>query len=467
MSMVLQRICCFWCRRITATATLFVFCITILLPASPAWSQRTTIIRDAEIESNIQKLAAPLLRAAGLSPDSVRIHLVQSDQLNAFVAGGLQIFLYTGLLQRVETPNQLKGVLAHEIGHIEGGHLARAREELEGASATAILAAILGAAAAIASGDGRIGGAVMATGQQMALRNFLRYSRTQESSADQAAVRLLDATEQSALGLDEFLTVLGNQEVLPPSQQDPYMRTHPFSRDRVAALQRHLERSSYTDARDSQAELARHARMQAKLSGFLDPTSRVLAKYPESDQSLTALYARAVAYHRRGDFTAADRAIGELLKMRPDDPYFHELKGQILYERGDTDGAINAYRTAVGLSEKEPLIVFAYAQAVAAKADRAQLAELVPLMERALDREPENGSGWRTLGIVYGKIGEMGEASLALAESEWLYGNADRAALQAHRAQSDLKRGSSEWLRAEDLRLAAERAMREEAEGRR
>ncbi len=442
---------------------LIVFGVVSLAQAGQAWSQRGSLIRDAEIESIIRKLAAPLLQASGLPANGVRIHLVRDDSLNAFVAGGLQMFIYTGLLQRSETPNQLSGVLAHEIGHIEGGHLARTRDELRGASTTAILAAILGVAAAVASGDARVGTAVAATGQDVALKNFLRYSRSQESSADQAAVRLLEATEQSAKGLDEFLRVLGDQEVLPESQQDPYMRSHPLSRDRTDALERHLQRSPYSNQLDSPAALALHARMRAKLAGFLDPTARVLRAYPESDRSLPALYARAVAYHRQGNVAAGNVALDALLVMQPDDPYFHELKGQILFERGDAANAVPAYRLAVERSGGEPLIVFAYAQAVANIGQPGEIKALIPLLEKALAREPDNGSGWRLLGTIYGKAGQMGEASLALAESEWLFGNAKLAALQAHRAQTEFKRGTPGWLRAEDLRLAAERIMRARA----
>ena len=408
-------------------------------------------------------MAAPLLRASGLPVNSVRIHLVRENQLNAFVAGGLQIFIYTGLLQRAETPNQLIGVLAHEIGHIQGGHLARTREELRGASAATILATILGAAAAVAAGDGRVGAAVAAVGQDAALRNFLRYSRTQESAADQAAVRILESTGQSARGLSEFLAILGGQEVLPEAHQDPYLRTHPFSRDRTDALQRHLQQSRYTYALDEARVIERHERMRAKLAGFLDPSGRVMARYPDADTSIPANYARAVAYHRQGQRDAADRALANLIAARPDDPYFAELKGQILLERGDNAGAAAAYRRAVDLSDQHPLIVFEYARSVVAQGPVSSIGEVVPLLERALAREPDNGSGWRLLGTAYGKRGQMGEASLALAESEWLFGNAELTAIQANRAQLELKRGSPSWLRAEDLRLAAERIMRERA----
>ena len=451
---------CPWLRAALAWA--FIGIVTVA-QTEQSWAQRGTLIRDAEIEAIIRGQATPLLRASGLNANSVRIHLVRNNNLNAFVAGGLQIFIYTGLLQRAETPNQVTGVLAHEIGHIEGGHLARTRDELRGASATAILSTILGVAAAVAAGDARIGAAVAAGGREAALRNYLQYSRSHESSADQAAARLLDATGQSTIGLVEFLEVLGNQEVLPPSQQDPYMRTHPFSRDRVSALRNHMNRSRYTNVPDSPEALAQHRRMQAKLAGFLDPTSRVMAAYPESDQSLEALYARAVAFHRRGDPVSADAELGKLLERYPRDAYFHELDGQIRFERGDSAGSIAAYAKAVELSRRQPLIVMAYARAVVEAGDPAKVRTVIPMLERALDAESDSGGGWRLLGTAYGKVGERGEASLALAESEWRFGNPDLAALQAHRAQQEFRKGTPGWLRAEDLKLASERLMRARA----
>ncbi len=442
-----------------------LFCMAVWLavaiPATNAWSQGGALIRDAEIESTIRNLSAPLLRAAGLPPGDVRIHIVRNDSLNAFVAGGLQIFIYTGLLQRTETPNQLAGVIAHEIGHISGGHLARTREELRGASAASILAAVLGVAAAVASGDARVGSAVIMGGQSAVQRNILKYSRTQESAADQAALQLLDATGQSATGLSEFLDIIGDQELLLSSQQAPYLRTHPFSRDRVEAIEGHLAQSPYTD-KEAAAEVQKaHARMRAKISGFLDPTGRVLRKYPESDTSLPAVYARAVAYHRDGNFSATDAAISRLLEMSPDDPYFHELKGQLLFERADNAGAIAAYRKAVTESGAEPLIVFGYARAVIAAPSSGLLDDAIERLESALVREPDNGTGWRLLGTAYGKQGDLGQAALALAESEWHFGNPELTVRQARRAQSKLTRGSPEWLRAEDLRLAAERRLME------
>ncbi len=434
-------------------------CLVAVLTSEPAFSARTKLIRDAEIESTIRNLATPLLKAAGLAPNDVRIHLVKNDGLNAFVAGGMRIFFYTGLLQNTKSPNELAGVLAHEIGHISGGHLARTRDELRGATATTVLAAVLGVAAAVVSGDGAVGAAVALGGQSAAQRNLLKYSRTQESAADQAALNLLDATGQSARGLQSFMRLIGSQELLLSSQQDPYLRTHPFSRDRVQAIERHLSRSRYTDTPDTAEALRAHRRMIAKLDGFLSPVSRVLAKYPETDTSLSAAYARAVAYHRRGEFERSDREADSLVARAPDDAYFWELLGQVKMERGQIGEAVIAYEKALALSNRQPLITIAYAHAVIQSGDAARLDGVVPILKDAVLRDGQTSSGWRLLATAYGKQGRLGLAALALAEAEWRIGRPKRALQQALRAQQELKKGSGDWLRAEDLRLAAQRVL--------
>jgi predicted Zn-dependent protease len=449
------------CSRAATVAVCFT--VMLLAQTSNAWSQHGGIIRDAEIEATIRNLATPMLQAAGLPPKDVRIHLVNNNSINAFVAGGLQIFIYTGLLTKAETPNQIAGVLAHEIGHISGGHLARSRDALRGATATTILATVLGVAAAVVTGDGRALGAVAAGGQSVVQRKLLKYSRGQEAAADQAGLQFLEATGQSANGFSDFLTILGGQELLQTRQQDPYLRTHPFSRDRVASLQTHLQRSRYTRQPDSQAALVAHERMLAKLAGFLSPVGRVLRRYPTADQSVPAIYARAVAYHRRQDFGRADEELSKLLAILPGDPYFHELKGQLLLERGDLPASVLAYEKALTASSDEPQLVVGYARAVLQGTDGARINDAVKRLQQAVVREPDSGTGWRLLGTGYGRQGKLGKAALALAESEWRFGRLDRVIQQSLRAQSKLKKGSPDWLRAEDLQLAAQRAAQNRA----
>ncbi|MFQ5958858.1 MAG: M48 family metallopeptidase, partial [Alphaproteobacteria bacterium] len=256
--------------------------IAVMTLGAPAEGARISFIRDAEIENTIRTYATPLFTAAGFDADQVRVLIVNDSRLNAFVAGGMNLFLNTGLLLASESPEQVIGVIAHETGHIAGGHLARTQDALRGASAAAILAYVLGAAA-IAAGSAEGGAAVIAGGQSIAQQTFLQYSRSQEQAADQFAVSVLDATGQSAEGLLQFLEILGDQEVLLTSSQDPYLRTHPLTRDRIGFLRHHVQISPFSGRAPPPAFVEAFARMQAKLRGFLDPPERTLARYPASD----------------------------------------------------------------------------------------------------------------------------------------------------------------------------------------
>ncbi len=422
-----------------------------------ASAERLSLVRDAEIEGIIRDYAAPLFEVAGLSPDAVRIHLVNDRRLNAFVANGQHLFLNTGLLQRSEHPGQLIGVIAHETGHIAGGHLVRTRDEMSNAALQALIGSLLGAAAAVASGEGGLGAAIATGGQEMARRTFLQYSRAQESAADHAALRFLDATGQSSRGLSEFLEILADQELLSATMQDPYLRTHPITQERVETVRQHLLHSPHADAKMPEEFLERHARMRAKLDGFLSPPAATLAKYPTDARDIAARYARAIAYYRQPNLEAALPLIDALIAERPDDPYFHELRGQMLFENGRVAEAIPSYQRAVELLPGSALLRQELARAAIETQDPQQVKAAIIHLEEVVRLEPGNSGAWRLLGIAYGRDGQMGEASLALAESALLRGAKDEARIQAERAQRSLQRGSASWLRADDIKRAAAR----------
>jgi len=435
------------------------------LASSPAVAQGgISLIRDAEIERTIQSYATPLFAAAGLDPGSVQVYLVNDRRLNAFVAGGQRLFLNTGLIARAQTPNQLIGVIAHETGHIAGGHLARLQDALGQASVTAIVATLLGLAAAAAAGDGRAAGAAILGGLQVAERTLLKYNRVQESAADQAALTYLDRTGQSAAGMRQFFDHLADQELLAAIRQDPYMRTHPLTRERMDAVEAHIARSPHSAARDPPALQARHDRMIAKIKGFLEPPGKTLATYPESDRSIPARYARAVAYYRIPDLKRALVAVDELIAEAPDDPYFLELKGQILFENGRLAEALVPYRKAHQIAPYEPLIALSLAQVMVEANDPAQLGEARGLLTGILRREPRNPTVWRLLAIVHGRDGDIGQAALALAEYGSARGDWKSARQQADRAMQILPRGSEAWLRAEDLKREGDRERERERE---
>ena len=442
-----------------------LLCVLLLL-FGPLLPQRAAaaplqLIRDAEIENTIRIYATPLFQAAGLSPQGIRLYLVNDRALNAFVAGGLNMFINTGLLIETKDPGEVIGVIAHETGHIAGGHLARSGAALEQTYATLIATYLLSLGAALATGESAAGAAVLSGGQDIALRNLLQYTRTQESSADQAAVGLLKATQQSPKGLLEFMDSLSGQEVLLTNNQDPYLRTHPLTQDRIDFLRQAMTESPYAD-KPTDPELIRlHQRMRAKLIGFLNPLGQVLKSYPESDKSLPARYARAIAYYRVPNLDKGLTEIDALLQENPADPYFHELKGQMLLEHGRVAQSVPEYEAAVRALPESAQIRQALAKAQVAmdtrEMDRAALENLTV----TLAEEPSNPAAWRLSAVAHGRLGDQAMTALALAESALARGKYEEARERAEHATGLLPENSAPWLRAQDLRNEAERRLKE------
>jgi len=430
--------------------------VLLLVPATGADAQRSiSFIRDTEIEATLRAYSNPIFKAAGLDPEAVRIYVVNDRQINAFVAGGQNLFFNTGLLTEADNANQVVGVIAHEAGHIEGGHLSRVHEALERTTAESIVALVLGAAAA-AAGRPDVGGAVIAGGQNVALRNFLQYTRTQEGSADAAAMRYLTETKQSGVGLLTFFEKLSDQDLLSPSRQDPYLRSHPLTRDRINALTHYVETSPYSDAPEPPTFHEMFERMRAKLRAYLDDPAVTLRRYPPSDGSDVGRYARAVAYHKAIQPKEALTEIDTLIARYPGDPYFNELKGQILMETGRPAEAIGYYQKAVSLAPRAPLLRVDLARAQLALGDN-YLADAESNLRVALQVEPNRPFTWHQLAIALGRNGQMGESSLALAEEAILLGNYRDAQFHAGKADRLLPPGSPGHLRAEDIRRNAER----------
>lgn len=434
----------------------------ILLLTGPLWlsgpgnAQRPTLIRDTETEDIIRAYSTPIFKAAGLKASEVKIYIVKDDTLNAFVAGGQKLFINTGLILQSDSANQIIGVIAHETGHIAGGHLSRVHDALSKSSTTSILTAILGGAAAVTTGRGDLGAAIIAGGHATAVRNFLAYSRVQEGSADHAAIKYLEKTKQSAKGLLQFMEKLGDQELLSPAQQDPYVRSHPLTRERIATLADHVASSAYSEQTDPMGYEPRHQRMKAKILAFLKPYAFTLRVYKKSDQSVPSRYARAVAEYRRAKLEPALVLINGLIAEAPHDPYFHELKGQMLFEHGRTAEAISAYGRAAELLPGAPLIRRDLARAQLDSNDPALLDQAITNLEVALVTQRDSASNWRFLAIAYGRKGEQGRSFLALAEEALLKRKPEIARFQAGRAKKIFARGSRSWLQAEDILLAAD-----------
>ena len=421
---------------------------------------RTASIRDAEIEHTIRTYASPLLRAAGIEPSDLGLHIVNDKALNAFVARGQRIFISTGLLMASDRPAQVIGVLAHEIGHITGGHLARLDDALDDARSQALIGQLIGIAIGILAKDGGVAAAGSAAGTGVAVKNLLKYTRSQEQSADQVAVNLLDQSRISARGLLEFFEILQDQEILVRARQDPYVVTHPLTSSRIDFIRNHVSKSPYSDNKLPTKLQALHDRMVGKLKGFINPPAQTLNDFKADDPSVMARYARSVAYYRDARLSEALPIVEGLIAEAPDDPYFHELKGQILFENGKLDEALPAYQKSVDLQPKQPLLRVGLAH-VQLELNRP---DLVPValgnLEQAIRYDNTMPLTWRLAAIAYGRDGQLGLSALALAEHNLLLGRNLDAEGQAKKAARLLKENSPGWLRAQDIAATAERAGR-------
>jgi predicted Zn-dependent protease len=410
------------------------------------------IIRDSEIERDIREWTGDVVAAAGMKPSQVDIILVQSNEVNAFVAGGANIFIYTGLIDLTDNVGQVTGVVAHELGHIAGGHLSRTAEAGKNASFEAILGALVGIGAAIATGDGSAAAAGISIGQGQAMNHFLAYSRVQESSADQAGFRFLTGAGVNPSGLPQFLNKLASQELLPTSQQSQFARTHPLSADRVEALQHKVDDSPLKTKGYPAEWNEQYVRTKAKLLAFIAP-QQVAYRYPSTDTSVAAVYARAISSYRMNQMDPALRQINSLIQKEPENPYFLELKGQILYEFGKAAQSVEPYENAVALAPDAGLIRTALAQSLIESAgrDTQKLDAAIGHLKRAEQDEPRSTQIKRLLATAYGRMGKEPEARIYLAEEMLMKGNKQEAARMASVTIKQLPPDSPEAIRAKDI----------------
>jgi predicted Zn-dependent protease len=436
---------------VTATAL-----VGASLPAR-AQSKGPPVVRDAEIEQLLKEYTQPLLRSAGLAKQNVQVVIINERSFNAFVADGRRIFVNGGALMDSETPNQIIGVLAHETGHIAGGHLARMREAIASATTQSIIAMLLGVGAMVAAGSGggsglgQAGAAAIAGPAQAIRSQMLAYIRAQEDQADRAAVKFLTATGQSPKGMYETFKRMADQTLYQTRGINPYMQTHPLPSERVAALEGMARSSPYWDHKDPPALQARHDLMRAKLFGFLERPGGVARRYPASDTSLAARYARAIAAYRYSDPRAAAASIDALIHAQPQNPYFYELKGQALLEGGKPAEAIAPLRRAVSLAPNPTLIQVMLGQALVATRNRAHVDEAVSLLRAALTREPEWPDAYSQLAMAYGLKNDLANADLASAQAAFLRGDLRTAREIAARAKARFPVGSPGWVKADDL----------------
>lgn len=444
--------------RLTALVTAAALTLTPI--AASAQQGDIRLLRDAEIEQLLRDYTRPILRAAGMEKQNIQIVIINNASFNAFVADGRRIFVNHGALMQSQTPNQLIGVLAHETGHLAGGHLSKLRQRLAEAQTSMIIAMLLGVGAMAAGARGgstnnsmgNIGAAAVAAPQAMMMNTMLAYQRQHEENADRAGVNFLNKTGQSSKGMYETFQRFSSDSLFAARGSDPYMMSHPMPRERVAALEGIAKSSPYWDKKDDPALQLRHDLMRAKTSGFMEQRDTVIRRYPPSDTSLPAQYARAISTYRHGDLSVAIGLIDQLIKAQPNNPYFYELRGQALLEGGKPNEAIAPLRRAVQLANNNaPLIEMMLGQALIASGNNATTDEAIRILKGAIAREGEAPAGYQQLAMAYGRKGELAEADLASAQAAFLRGDNKTARDLASRAKARFAVGTPGWVKADDI----------------
>jgi predicted Zn-dependent protease len=443
--------------RLTALTTAIALAIAPM--AAPAQEKKgPPILRDTESEQLLREYTRPILRTAGLEKQNIQMVIINDSAFNAFVADGHRIFVNYGAIMQSETPNQIIGVLAHETGHLAGGHLSKLREQLAQAQTQMIIAMLLGAGAMVAgarggsnSGLSNAGAAAFAAPQELIRRNLLSYVRQQEENADRAGVKFLTATGQSAKGMYETFKRFTDESLFAARGSDPYAQSHPMPIERVRALEELARTSPYWDKKDDAALQLRHDMVRAKVSAFMERQDTVYRRYPLSNNSLPARYARAITTYLHGDLRSALAQIDGLIQAEPNNPYLYELRGQALLEGGKPAEAIAPLRKAVQLSNNAPLIEMLLGQALVASDNKAYTDEAINILRAAVAREAEAPNGYTQLAMAYGRKGDYAQADLASAQAAYLRGDNKTARDLASRAKTRFAIGTPGWVKADDI----------------
>ena len=444
--------------KLTALATA-VALVAAPMATTAQENRGPPVLRDAETEQLLREYTRPILRAAGLEKQNIQMVIINQGVFNAFVADGRRIFVNYGAIMQSETPNQIIGVMAHETGHLAGGHLAKMREQMAQAQTQMIIAMLLGAGAMVAGAQGgggnsglaNAGAAMFSAPGEIIRRNLLSYVRQQEENADKAGVKFLNTTGQSSKGMYETFKRFTEESLFAARGSDPYVQSHPMPAQRVAALEELARSSPYWDKKDDPALQLRHDMVRAKISAFMERQETVYRRYPMSNNSLPARYAHAIATYRHGDLRSALAQIDALLQQQPNNPYFYEVRGQALLEGGKPQEAIAPLRKAVQLSNNSPLIEMMLGQALVATGNNAYTDEAISILRAATAREPEALIGYTQLAMAYGRKGDYAQADLASAQAAYLRGDSKTARDLASRAKTRFAIGTPGWVKADDI----------------
>jgi len=447
-------------KPLKLTALMTVAALAVAPMAAVAQQNKgPAVLRDTETERLLREYTRPILRAAGLEKQNIQMVIINQGVFNAFVADGRRIFVNYGAIMQSETPNQIIGVMAHETGHLAGGHLAKMREQMAQAQTQMIIAMLLGAGAMVAGAQGggsnsglaNAGAAMFSAPGEIIRRNLLSYVRQQEENADKAGVKFLNATGQSSRGMYETFKRFTDESLFAARGTDPYVQSHPMPTQRVAALEELARSSPYWDKKDDPALQLRHDMARAKISAFMERQDTVYRRYPMSNNSLPARYAHAISTYLHGDLRSALAQIDALIQQQPNNPYFYEVRGQALLEGGKPQEAIAPLRKAVALSNNAPLIEMMLGQALVATGNNAYTDEAIAILRAAVARESEAPIGYMQLAMAYGRKGDYAQADLASAQAAYLRGDNKTARDLASRAKTRFAIGTPGWVKADDI----------------
>lgn len=442
---------------IILSAAVFSSSVLTAKAQSSAPANALPVVRDAEIEALVTDYTTPILNAAGLGKKRIGTVLVNSPSFNAFV-DGRRIFINTGALLQSETPNEIIGVIAHETGHLAGGHQDRLREQLSQAKTMAVIGMLLGVGAGIAGAVTRnsaiagAGGGIAAGGGEVAMRSLLSYQRTEEATADRSAINYLNKTGQSAKGMLTTFERFASALSLNGTQIDAYRVSHPLPRDRIANLSNLAHESPFFDKKDPESLQQRHDMMRAKIAAYSGGLGTLQRIFRNNPRGIGARYGDAITTYLNGTARSALPKIDTLIKEQPRNPYFHEMKGEILLKANDPAGAAAAFKQAAALDPRNSsLIRMSYGRALMLTGNKANMETAIRELKAGITRAPEFSEGYGYLAQAYGQSGQMALADLATADQHYYAGRINEAKIFAIRAQTRMKSGSADWLRAQDI----------------
>jgi predicted Zn-dependent protease len=453
-------------QHAVCAALALTFCVTSISAQarkSEAEPSGPILIRDAEIEGLLRQFSKPIFNAAHIDPDAVKVYVIADDGINAFVAGGQRIFMNTGLFTKTKSYKEVVGVLAHETGHIAGGHLAKMQNEIAQASTERIIGMLVGVAAAVggsAAGVDSAAGAgqgLIIGSQGLSQRRFLSYQRAMESSADQAAIKFLNATKQDPSGMLTLFSKMANDSLATTANANPYLYSHPMPLERLRNLEDVARKSPYFGTPENAGLKLRYDLVKAKIIGYTQSPQRVFQRYPSSDTSLASRYARSVALYRRGDINNAIPLLDDLTAELPQNPYFWELKAQALLEAGQASRGLPAIVKARELLPNSGLLQILHAQLLLSAGGRSNAAQALKLLILSKKSEGESPVIYKNIAVAHAVLGDVARAELATAEQAFANGDRELAVEKAKAAQTRFKHGSPEWLRATDILTFAAR----------